>query len=115
MAIRPWSQGAGATNFGSQIDSENNEVFGYYPDVKGDGTLFDGPGYDRKLYKNILEGFSNIGTPVSVKNLKISKYRELNDKASIESKIEQLNNLLSKGLINEVEYNNKKHQLLEEF
>jgi hypothetical protein len=50
-------------------------VFGYYPEVSGNGTLFDGPSFNEKLYAKILAALEQTATRTNVASLNRSKYK----------------------------------------
>jgi hypothetical protein len=122
--------------------TENGEsVRGYYPEVSGGGTLIlRGPPMDNKIYKAAIEKFGEVGRRIDVISIERGEYRferdvfRLNEKASlrdggairiegleespsrksIEERLNELDGLVSKKIITDIEYEKARARILED-
>jgi hypothetical protein len=54
--------------------SSGQTVVGYYPEVSGHGTLFDGRWFDSRVYESVLSRMGRLGEQVKVNKLERTNY-----------------------------------------
>jgi hypothetical protein len=66
--------------------AEGKIVFGYYPEVSGEGTLIlRGPAMDKRIYGAALERFGQVGQRVRVTRIERANYRLERDRWRLQS------------------------------
>jgi hypothetical protein len=114
-------------------------VSGYYPEVSGSGTLFDGPLFDGRLYSSLLDELGKVAKQTYVTDLTRTEYQfdrdrwRLNDipslreggtikviteekknsnSKSIKERLEELDELREENTISPSEYKKLREKLL---
>jgi hypothetical protein len=111
-------------------------VAGYYPEVSGNGTLFDGPSFDSRVYESVLSRMGRIGERVKVNKLERTNYLSDRDrwrlssspslrdggtmriegptpsKPSVTERLKELDHLKAHGLISSEEYSERRKAIL---
>jgi hypothetical protein len=118
-----------------QIGSEQT-VVGYYAEVSGNGTLFDGPSFDTRVYESVLSRMAKIGEQVKVNKLERTNYLTERDrwrlnsspslrdgatvkiegsnpsKPSVTERLKELEHLRAQGAISTEEYSERRKAIL---
>ena len=56
-------------------DKSDKTVAGYYVEVSGEGTLFDGPSKDNKVFKEIIRELNEFSKPLAVRDVERGEYQ----------------------------------------
>jgi hypothetical protein len=124
---------------GTGTSSDGTTARGYYAEVSGSGTLFDGPSFDKGVYNSILDKFKKVGREVLVSRLKRGKYKLNRDrwrltdtpslrdggtillknsppspsrKSSVTKRLDELERLKAEGQITDKEYQSIRSKVL---
>jgi hypothetical protein len=116
--------------------SSGQTIVGYYPEVSGHGTLFDGPSFDSRVYESVLSRMGKIGEQVKVTRLGRTNYLTERDrwrlnsspslrdggtikiegsnpsKPSVTERLKELDHLKAQGLISSEEYSERRKAIL---